>query len=110
MSDTVETARVTKVQKPPMYTVVFLNDDYTPMVFVVHLLHTIFHKSLEEAQQIMLRVHREGAAKVGSYTCEVANHKADQAMGLAIFELNIRFRSSPNRLSERNGEGVSPPR
>jgi ATP-dependent Clp protease adaptor protein ClpS len=85
MSD-IKTATVTKVKKPSMYTVVFLNDDYTPMLFVVHLLCSIFHKSEQEAQQIMWRVHREGAAKVGYYTCEVASHKADQAMGLATLE------------------------
>jgi ATP-dependent Clp protease adaptor protein ClpS len=68
-----------------MWTVVFLNDDYTPMVFVIQLLQLIFHKSAVEAEEIMLRVHREGMARVGYYTREIACHKADQAMGLASF-------------------------
>lgn len=83
--DAVKTTTITRVQKPSMWTVVFLNDDFTPMVFVVQILQSIFHKSMLDAEQIMLRVHREGRAMVGNYTCEVASHKADQAMGLAIF-------------------------
>jgi len=67
-----------------MWTVVFLNDDFTPMQFVTHLLRTIFHRSLEDAERIMLLVHNEGRARVGSYTREVASNKADQAMLLAM--------------------------
>lgn len=66
-----------------MYTCVILNDDYTPMVFVVQILCGIFNLNLDDATNLMMKVHKEGKANVGSYTFEVANHKADLAMGLA---------------------------
>lgn len=72
-----------KLQPPPMYTVVFLNDDYTPMDFVVHVLMQYFNLAQEAAVIVMLKVHREGKANVGRYTCDVANHKVDLVMGLA---------------------------
>lgn len=63
-----------------MWTVVFLNDDFTPMQFVVQILVTLFHKAPDDAQRIMLLIHHEGSARVGSYTREVANHKVEQTM------------------------------
>ena len=64
-----------KTKKPSMYNVLLLNDDYTPMEFVVLLLEKIFNKNLEEATQIMLHVHRNGVGVCGTYTFEVAESK-----------------------------------
>jgi ATP-dependent Clp protease adaptor protein ClpS len=83
MSDTV-VKKKTALKPPSMWTVVFLNDDFTPMEFVVHVLVTVFHKTVDEATQIMLLVHQQGKARVGSYTCEIATEKADRTMLLAV--------------------------
>ena len=69
-----ETKPVTK--KPSMYKVVLLNDDYTPMEFVVYVLQKFFNKNQEEATQIMLHVHRKGIGVCGIYTYEVAEVKS----------------------------------
>lgn len=64
--------------KPPsMYQVMLLNDDFTPMEFVVLVLQQYFHKDLESATQIMLRVHREGYGVCGIYTRDIAATKVD---------------------------------
>lgn len=84
MSDTtVQTTVDLHTETPSMWTVVFLNDDFTPMQFVVHLLIAIFHQSTEDAVRIMLAVHHEGRAAVGSYTREIASNKAEQVMLMA---------------------------
>jgi ATP-dependent Clp protease adaptor protein ClpS len=72
-----------KVRKPSMYKVLMLNDDYTPMEFVVHVLERFFNKSREEATRIMLHVHRRGVGVCGVYTYEVAETKVTQVMDLA---------------------------
>ncbi len=72
-----------KTKKPSMYKVLMLNDDYTPMEFVVHVLERFFHKSREEATQIMLHVHQRGVGICGVYTYEVAETKVTQVMDLA---------------------------
>ncbi len=72
-----------KTQKPSMYKVLLLNDDYTPMEFVVHVLETVFNKSHQEATDIMLHVHRRGVGVCGIYTFEVAETKVAQVMELA---------------------------
>ena len=72
-----------KKKKPSLYRVLLLNDDYTPMEFVVHLLESVFHKSLEEATRIMLHVHHNGVGVCGIYTYEVAETKVVQVMALA---------------------------
>lgn len=72
-----------QLQKPSLYKVLLLNDDYTPMEFVVHVLQKFFHKSLDEATQIMLNVHRRGIGICGVYTYEIAETKATQVMDLA---------------------------
>ncbi len=69
-----------KVKPPSMYKVILLNDDFTPMGFVVELLQTIFNKNFEQAREIMLRVHRLGSAVCGLYTFEVAETKMAQVM------------------------------
>ncbi len=72
-----------KTKKPSMYKVLLLNDDYTPMEFVVHVLETIFSKSRQEATDIMLHVHRRGVGVCGIYTFEVAETKVAQVMDYA---------------------------
>jgi ATP-dependent Clp protease adaptor protein ClpS len=63
-----------------MYKVLLLNDDYTPMEFVVHILERFFSKSIEEASRIMLHVHQRGVGVCGVYTFEVAETKVNQVM------------------------------
>jgi len=69
-----------------MWCVVFLNDDYTPMSFVVQVLMQVFHQSPADAQRIMMAVHTKGVARVGHYTREVADHKVEQTMRLAAMQ------------------------
>jgi len=64
-----------KTKKPSLYKVFILNDDYTPMEFVVEILETIFNKTLEEATRIMLHVHRKGEGLCGVYPYDVAETK-----------------------------------
>lgn len=66
-----------KLKKPPMYKVVMLNDDYTPMEFVVHILQKFFGMDFEKAAQVMLAVHTSGSAVCGVYTQDVAQTKSD---------------------------------
>ena len=72
-----------KVKKPSMYKVLLLNDDYTPMEFVVHILEHFFKKNADEATRIMLHVHQKGVGICGVYTYEVAETKVGQTMDLA---------------------------
>ncbi len=72
-----------KTKKPSMYKVLMLNDDYTPMEFVVHVLERFFHKNREEATRIMLHVHQRGVGVCGVYTYEVAETKVTQVMDFA---------------------------
>lgn len=72
-----------KTRKPTMYKVLMLNDDYTPMEFVVYVLERFFFKNREQATQIMLNVHRRGVGVCGVYTYEVAETKVTQVMDLA---------------------------
>jgi ATP-dependent Clp protease adaptor protein ClpS len=72
-----------KTKRPSMYKVLMLNDDYTPMEFVVHVLERFFGKNREEATRIMLHVHQRGVGICGVYTYEVAETKVTQVMDLA---------------------------
>lgn len=65
-----------RVKRPSLYTVVIVNDDFTPMDFVVKVIVSVFYLSLEEATHLMLKVHKEGKAGIGSFTFEIAEHKA----------------------------------
>jgi len=76
-----ETKPVTK--KPSMYKVILLNDDYTPMEFVVYVLQKIFNKNQEEATQIMLHVHQKGLGVCGIFTYEVAEVKSKMVVDFA---------------------------
>ena len=69
-----------EVKKPNMYAVVLINDDYTPMEFVIYVLQTIFKKSYEEAKKIMLLVHNEGKGICGIYSLDIAESKANQVI------------------------------
>lgn len=72
-----------KTKKPAMYQVIMLNDDYTPMEFVILVLERFFNKSSEEATQIMMHVHQKGVGVCGVFTFEVAETKVQQVMDLA---------------------------
>jgi ATP-dependent Clp protease adaptor protein ClpS len=72
-----------KTRKPAMYKVLMLNDDYTPMEFVVHVLERFFQKNRDEATQIMLHVHRRGVGVCGIFTHEDAETKVQQVMDFA---------------------------
>ena len=73
----------TKAKRPSMYKVIILNDDFTPMEFVVHVLERVFHLTHEKAFEIMLTVHLKGAAVVGVFTFEVAETKVSAVMEIA---------------------------
>lgn len=67
-----------KTQRPPLYKVLLLNDDYTPMEFVVHVLERFFGINREQAIELMLTVHKKGLAVVGVYSYEIAETKVTQ--------------------------------
>ena len=73
----------TKTKRPPMYKVILLNDDYTPMDFVVSVLEQIFRKTHAQALELMLQVHEKGSAMVGIYTRDVAETKVDAVIEYA---------------------------
>lgn len=72
-----------KTKRPNMYRVLLLNDDYTPMEFVVHVLERFFQKTRDEATRVMLHVHHHGVGECGVYTYEVAETKVTQVMDFA---------------------------
>jgi len=73
----------TQSRRPSLYRVLLLNDDYTPMEFVVHVLERFFGKSIEEATEIMLHVHHNGVGECGIYTYEIAETKVTLVMDFA---------------------------
>ncbi len=72
-----------KTRRPSMYRVLLLNDDYTPMDFVVGVLSTFFNKNIDDANRIMWQVHNNGVGECGVYTYEVADTKVTQVMEYA---------------------------
>ncbi|HLP67523.1 MULTISPECIES: ATP-dependent Clp protease adapter ClpS [Ciceribacter] len=72
-----------KTKKPNLYRVLLLNDDYTPMEFVIHILERFFQKDREAATRIMLHVHNHGVGECGVFTYEVAETKVSQVMDFA---------------------------
>ena len=72
-----------KIKKPSMYNVLLLNDDYTPMEFVVVVLESVFNKKQDDATQIMLHVHKNGVGVCGTFTYEVAETKCKVVMDMA---------------------------
>ena len=95
------TGVITKVKprtkKPAMYKVVLLNDDFTPMNFVVKIWEEVFHKDHEESLAIMLEVHHFGRGIAGIYSKEIADTKVDEAMNLAALnEFPLRVIAEPD--------------
>ena len=86
-NDNLGTAVITKTKpqtkRPSLYRVLILNDDYTPMEFVVHVLERFFNKNREAATEIMLHVHHHGIGECGIFTYEVAETKVTQVMDFA---------------------------
>ena len=76
-------AQRNKIAPPPLYTVLLLNDDFTPMDFVVHVLQKFFSMDRERAMQIMLKVHMEGQGICGIYSRDVAATKVEQVTAYA---------------------------
>lgn len=74
---------ILKVKEPGKYNVIFLNDDFTPMDFVTLILKHIFYKDDMEAETLMLKVHNEGKAVVGTYNYDIAMTKATKATNIA---------------------------
>jgi ATP-dependent Clp protease adaptor protein ClpS len=81
--DSLLEAEKVKLKPPPMYKVMLLNDDYTPMEFVVDVLQNIFQKNREEATEVMLHVHQKGVGVCGVYTYEIAETKVTQTVDYA---------------------------
>ncbi|HEY8118611.1 MAG TPA: ATP-dependent Clp protease adapter ClpS [Methylophilaceae bacterium] len=75
--------KTAKPKPPSMYKVILLNDDYTPMEFVVDVIQRFFSKTREQATQIMLKVHTEGAGVCGVYPHDIAETKLNQVIGYA---------------------------
>lgn len=75
--------RTQKTKPPQMYQVIMLNDDYTPMEFVVVVIQEFFAKDLEQATRIMLKIHVDGKAVCGVYTRDVAVTKVEQVLDAA---------------------------
>jgi ATP-dependent Clp protease adaptor protein ClpS len=80
---TVLERETTGVKPPPLFQVLLLNDDFTPMEFVVHVLQRFFGKGLEQATEIMLKVHHEGRGICGVYPSDVAASKVQQVSQFA---------------------------
>ena len=79
----VTTRTTPQTTRPNLYRVLLLNDDYTPMDFVVHILEHFFNKDHETAHRIMMRVHQHGIGDCGIYTYEVAETKVARVMDFA---------------------------
>ena len=94
-----ETQKKEKLQKPRLYKVLFHNDDYTTMEFVVQVLRDVFHKSESDAVAIMLNVHRTGTGVAGVYTFEVAETKIETTEKLArAHEFPLRLTMEPEEV------------
>ncbi|MEX2494969.1 MAG: ATP-dependent Clp protease adapter ClpS [Woeseia sp.] len=72
-----------KVKRPPLYRVILVNDDYTPMEFVVEVLETVFGMERSRATRVMLEVHTKGKGICGVYSCEIAETKVAQVTKFA---------------------------
>ena len=77
------TKEKTRLKKPDMYAVIMLNDDYTPMEFVIYVLQSVFKKNYEDAKKIMLLIHNEGKGICGVFPLDIAETKANQVVEFA---------------------------
>ena len=84
ISNNTQTITKDKVKRPSMYEVILLNDDYTPMEFVVDVLMRYFNKDIDQANQIMMHVHRNGKGLCGIYPFDIAETKVMQVMNYSI--------------------------
>ena len=82
-ADTIVMASRPELKRPPMYVVVLMNDDYTPMDFVIEILQQYFAMNLDQATQVMLTVHYEGKGVAGVYPRDIAETKANQVNNYA---------------------------
>lgn len=79
---------------PSKYNIIMLNDDHTPIEFVIHILQTIFQHSHSSSEKLTLEIHNEGAAVVGTYNYEIAEMKATETINLSRangFPLNVKI-------------------
>ena len=83
LEDTIVKESQVKPKLPKDYKVILLNDDYTPMEFVVFTIQKVFNKSLDEATRVMLKIHTEGIGIGGMYPLEIAETKKNQVLNLA---------------------------
>ncbi|MDI2111935.1 ATP-dependent Clp protease adapter ClpS [Commensalibacter nepenthis] len=81
--ENVDSLSLQQTKKPPMYKIIMLNDDFTPMDFVVYVLESIFQKEKEEAIKIMYEIHNTGMGNCGAFTYEIAETKQNQVMQLS---------------------------
>ncbi|SET34155.1 ATP-dependent Clp protease adaptor protein ClpS [Nitrosomonas marina] len=79
----INTKEKNEIKVPPMYKILLLNDDFTPMDFVVEVLRLFFSMDREQATQVMLKVHTEGAAVCGVYPSDIASTKVNQVIEFA---------------------------
>lgn len=90
-----------KLKRPKLYRVLLHNDDYTTREFVVHVLHTVFHRSEQEAIRIMLHVHHNGLGVAGVFTREVAETKVERTERMArAQEFPLRLTMEPEEEEE----------
>ncbi len=82
-SSTILRPEIAKIKLPPMFRVLLLNDDFTPMEFVVECIERFFNKNREQATKIMLQVHTEGVGVCGIYTQDIAETKMNQVLNFA---------------------------
>ncbi len=83
LEESTEVENEEEIKEPSMYKVLLINDDYTSMDFVVDILTSVFHKSIEAAVQIMMSVHENGSGLCGVYTYEIAETKVETVHSLA---------------------------
>jgi ATP-dependent Clp protease adaptor protein ClpS len=81
-----------KTERPPLYKVMLLNDDYTPMEFVVHVLERFFGLTHAQAFEIMLTVHKKGLAVVGVFSFEVAETKVEHSLQFQVTQRTSKLR------------------
>ncbi len=82
--EVIEEEVIKEAEKPPMYTVVLLNDDYTPMDFVIDILRKYFNMNEDKAIDVMLEIHYKGKGRCGTYTAEIAEMKKNQVCNYAL--------------------------